>query len=142
MTLFLEGCRAFCLPAGRLVLACSTMSWADHSPATSFPQRQVTKLNVGKLPQTSQFTFCRTESLDNSNAPVPITPEQLQTTAVKNSTYLKSQEDLVDSTLYSPKLANGNRLANELLTNSSYQFDQHIKLDATGTLAMSTRQPR
>jgi hypothetical protein len=142
MKLFLGGCRASCLPAGRLVLACSTKSWADPPAATPSPQRQVTKLIVGKMSQTSQLTFCRTESLDNGNAPQPITPEQLLTTAAKNGTYLKSQEDLVDSTLYSPKSANGNRWPNELQTNSFYQFDQHIKLDSTKTLAMSTRQPR
>ena len=142
MKLFLGGCRASCLPAGRLVLACSVKTWADPPAATPSPQQQVPKLNVGKMSQSSQLTFCHTGSLDKSNAPQPITPEPLLTTAVQNSTYLKSQEDLVDSTLDSPKSANSNRCPNKLLSNSSYQVDQHIKLDATGTVVMSTRQPQ
>ena len=84
-------------------------------------QCQPAELNVGNLPAIPSLEFCRTDALVGDN-PQPITAQELLDLSVQNSAYLKSQNDLVDSAIYSLKSANGNWWPNVSMSNSSYLF--------------------
>lgn len=88
---------------------------------TSTLQCQPAKLNVGNLAAIPSLEFCRTDSLVGDNAQ-PITAQKLLDLSIQNSVYLKSQNDLVDSAIYSLKSANGNWWPNVSMNNSSYLF--------------------
>lgn len=109
------------IQASLLAVACSTNAWAQQV-ATPSLQCQKATLNVANMAKLPQLTFCRVPTQGDGNDPRPISAQQLLTTAVQNSSYLKSQNDLVDSALYSLKSANGNWWPNVSMTNSSYLF--------------------
>ena len=91
------------------------------SAATPALQCQPASLNVGKSKEIPTFVFCRTDSLVGESAQ-PITAQKVLDVSVQNSAYLKSQNDLVDSAIYSLKSANGNWWPNVSMSNSSYLF--------------------
>jgi outer membrane protein TolC len=91
------------------------------SAATPALQCQPASLNVGKSKEIQTFVFCRTDSLVGESAQ-PITAQKVLDVSVQNSAYLKSQNDLVDSAIYSLKSANGNWWPNVSMSNSSYLF--------------------
>jgi len=82
---------------------------------------QPAKLNVGNLSAIPSLEFCRTDSLVGDNAQL-ITAQKLLDLSVQNSAYLKSQNDLVESAVFSLKSANGNWWPNVSMSNSSYLF--------------------
>jgi len=105
-------------------MACTATNALAEPSAASTPSLQCQKatLDVGTMAKLPPLTFCRTTALDTGTAPQAITAQQVLNTAVQNSSYLKSQNDLVDSALYSLKSANGNWWPNVSMTNSSYLF--------------------
>ena len=109
------------LQAGLLAVTCGTNAWALQVAAPSL-QCQKATLNVGNMAKLPQLTFCRVPTQGDDNKQIPVTAQQLLTTAVQNSSYLRSQNNLVDSALYSLKSANGNWWPNVSMTNSSYLF--------------------
>ena len=114
-TFVLSSCTLFSLTMTSGVAA------KTEAVATAALNCQPAKLNVGNLAAIPSLEFCRTVSLVGDNAQ-PITAQKLLDLSVQNSAYLKSQNDLVDSAVYSLKSANGNWWPNVSMSNSSYLF--------------------
>lgn len=114
--------------AGLVSIAYTANVWAEPTtvaePVAATPSMQCQKatLNAGTMAKLPTLTFCRSDSLNTGNAPQSVTAQQLLSTAVQNSSYLKSQNFLVDAAVYSLKSANGNWWPNVSMTNSSYLF--------------------
>ena len=117
---FLQSC---VLSSTALLALALTKVPAAKSEVVATPglQCQSAELNVGNLAAIPSLEFCRTDSLVGDNAQ-PITAQKLLDLSVQNSAYLKSQNDLVDSAIYSLKSANGNWWPNVSMSNSSYLF--------------------
>ena len=110
-----------CLSAA--IVAISTLV-ATESKAESLQNNlecRPAKLNTGINIPIPALQFCRETTLFKS-ASQPITAQQVLDFSLQNSAAIKSQQELVQSAIYSLKSANGNWWPNVSMTNSSYLF--------------------
>ena len=82
---------------------------------------QKASLNYSLSGSVPAFHFCRASTLTSGKEQL-VSAQNLLSTSVHNSAYLKSQSQLVDSAIYSLKSANGNWWPNVSMSNSSYLF--------------------